>query len=718
MPLVINTNVASLNAQRQLVKSGDDLTTAMERLSSGKRINTAADDAAGLAISNRMTSQVRGLNQAIRNASDGISLIQTAEGALDETTNILQRMRELAIQSANGIYNDENRKTLDAEVQQLISELDRISKTTTFNGQKLLDGSLGDVELQVGSNANETIEISIQAMDAKTLGMGSTSVDLLGAEITANLTTLTLAEGDILINGQSIGDFAGSSETFQDLIDSINDNVLGVDASGFTSLEAGTVGDGVLENGNTLRITVQSADGSGNNIFNITDTKSLDELADKISDTTGGIISAVVDDKGELVLANDSGSTVVVVALDATGSSSNAAAATLVEQATGLDLLSTGGASQTASAEGQIVLTSEHGDPITIERGSTGSLALLDSLGFRESVDAGVITGPGLVANSNGANEALAVGELIINGVTIDNTDTDSLKGKVDAINKSSSDTGVVANTFSTVNLDLTGVDFSVISAGTFDQITLNGVTVDLGQNVTITDAKSLADGFNDHTDVTGVSARVLGTNLILESDQAAINVSITSTATNLIGTGTGLQDFTRSFINSSATLITSTTTLATAGTTTHNTTGGIQLTSTNGNPISVELGDNADLARLGLLEANSVVSGTFGAAINTISVDTAHNAQRAIDVIDNALDEINDVRSQLGAVNNRLDFTISNLMNVSENTSAARSRILDADFAAETAALSRAQVLQQASQAMLAQANAQTQQVLQLLNN
>ncbi len=718
MPLVINTNVASLNAQRQLVKSGDDLTTAMERLSSGKRINTAADDAAGLAISNRMTSQVRGLNQAIRNASDGISLIQTAEGALDETTNILQRMRELAIQSANGIYNDENRKTLDAEVQQLISELDRISKTTTFNGQKLLDGSLGDVELQVGSNANETIEISIQAMDAKTLGMGSTSVDLLGAEITANLTTLTLAEGDILINGQSIGDFAGSSETFQDLIDSINDNVLGVDASGFTSLEAGTVGDGVLENGNTLRITVQSADGSGNNIFNITDTKSLDELADKISDTTGGIISAVVDDQGELVLANDSGSTVVVVALDASGSSSNAAAATLVEQATGLDLLSTGGASQTASAEGQIVLTSEHGDPITIERGSTGSLALLDSLGFRESVDAGVITGPGLVANSNGANEALAVGELIINGVTIDNTDTDSLKGKVDAINKSSSDTGVVANTFSTVNLDLTGVDFSVISAGTFDQITLNGVTVDLGLNVTITDAKSLADGFNDHTDVTGVTARVLGTNLILESDQAAINVSITSAATNLIGTGTGLQDFTRSFINSSATLITSTTTLATAGTTTHNTTGGIQLTSTNGNPISVELGDNADLARLGLLEANSVVSGTFGAAINTISVDTAHNAQRAIDVIDNALDEINDVRSQLGAVNNRLDFTISNLMNVSENTSAARSRILDADFAAETAALSRAQVLQQASQAMLAQANAQTQQVLQLLNN
>lgn len=719
MPLVINTNVASLNAQRQLVKSGDDMTTAMERLSSGRRINTAADDAAGLAISNRMTSQIRGLNQAIRNANDGISLIQTAEGALDETTNILQRIRELAIQSANGIYNAENRATLDAEVQQLILELDRISQTTTFNGQTLLDGSLGEVELQVGSASEETIGISIQAMDARTLGMGSTSVDVLGAEITANLTTLTLADGDILINGQSIGDFTGSTDTFQDLIDSINDNVLGIDASGFTSLQASTVGDGVLENGNTLRITVQSSDGSGNNIFNITDTKSLDELAEKISTTTGGIVSAVIDDSGELVLANDAGSTIEVVALDASGSSSNAAAAALVEQATGINLLSTAGTSQTDSAEGRIVLESVHGDPITIERGATGSLALLDNLGFREGISPGVISGPGLVANSNGANEALAVGELTINGVIVDNTDTDSLQGKVDAINKISNETGVVANAFSTVSIDLTGVNFAVISAGTADQITLNGVTVDLGANVNITDAKSLADGFNDHTDVTGVSARVLGTSLILESDQAAINVSITSTVANsIIGTSTGLQNFTRTYMNSSATLITSTSTLSSGGTTTQNTTGGIQLVSTNGNPISLELGDNADPARLGLLEANAVADGSFGAAINTVSVDTARNAQRAIGIVDRALDEINDVRSQLGAVNNRLDFTISNLMNVSENTSAARSRIMDADFAAETAALSRAQVLQQASQAMLAQANAQTQQVLQLLNN
>lgn len=131
MSLVINTNVASLNTQRQLVSSGNALSQATERLSSGQRINSAKDDAAGLAIANRMTSQVRGLDQAIRNANDGVSLVQTAEGALQEVTNILQRMRELSIQSANGIYSNADRATLQAEVKQLKSELDRISETTS-----------------------------------------------------------------------------------------------------------------------------------------------------------------------------------------------------------------------------------------------------------------------------------------------------------------------------------------------------------------------------------------------------------------------------------------------------------------------------------------------------------------------------------------------------------------------------------------------------------
>ena len=128
MALVINSNIASLNAQRYLTQSGAELDKTSERLSSGQRINSAADDAAGLSISNRLTSQIKGLDQAVRNANDGISLIQTAEGALDESTNILQRARELAVQSSNGIYSDSDRASLDAEVQQLVSELDRIAE--------------------------------------------------------------------------------------------------------------------------------------------------------------------------------------------------------------------------------------------------------------------------------------------------------------------------------------------------------------------------------------------------------------------------------------------------------------------------------------------------------------------------------------------------------------------------------------------------------------
>ena len=174
MPLMINSNIASLNAQRQLTSAGAELDQASERLSSGKRINSAGDDAAGLSIANRFTSQIRGLDQAVRNANDGISLIQTAEGALDESTNILQRMRELSVQSSNGIYSDSDRATLDAEVQQLVAELDRISETTSFNGQKILDGSQGSIELQVGSEANETISFEIAAVNSSSLGLGST----------------------------------------------------------------------------------------------------------------------------------------------------------------------------------------------------------------------------------------------------------------------------------------------------------------------------------------------------------------------------------------------------------------------------------------------------------------------------------------------------------------------------------------------------------------
>ncbi len=179
MALSINTNVASLNAQRNLGASQSNLGTAMQRLSSGLRINSAKDDAAGLAISDRMTSQIRGLNQAVRNANDGISLAQTAEGALGETTNILQRMRELAVQSSNGTNTTTDRASLDAEFQQLTAEIDRISANTSFNSQNILDGTFAsgsEIAFQVGANNGQTISVAIAS--AGTTGLGVNGLDV------------------------------------------------------------------------------------------------------------------------------------------------------------------------------------------------------------------------------------------------------------------------------------------------------------------------------------------------------------------------------------------------------------------------------------------------------------------------------------------------------------------------------------------------------------
>jgi len=177
MPQIINTNIASLNAQRNLNASQDALYTSLQRLSSGLRINSAKDDAAGMAIADRMSSQIRGLNQATRNASDGISLAQIAEGALGETNNILQRIRELAIQSANATNSSSDRLALQSEVNQLVSELDRISNTTSFNGLRLLDGNFVAQNFQVGAEAHQTISVSVSGADSATLGINKTTTN-------------------------------------------------------------------------------------------------------------------------------------------------------------------------------------------------------------------------------------------------------------------------------------------------------------------------------------------------------------------------------------------------------------------------------------------------------------------------------------------------------------------------------------------------------------
>lgn len=226
---VINTNISALQVQKDLSKTAASLATSIERLSTGLRINSAKDDAAGLAIATRFTTQIRGQTQAIRNANDGISLAQTAEGALDEVTNNLQRIRELAVQSSNATNSNSDRLALQQEVSQLLSEINSIADKTSFNGVKLLDGSFSGAIFQIGDDAGEGLTISSIA-DANTAALGSISTNN-DAGLTVAASTLTnfgtaIAAGGVTINGVDIGAISAAGSTAEragQLVDAINE---------------------------------------------------------------------------------------------------------------------------------------------------------------------------------------------------------------------------------------------------------------------------------------------------------------------------------------------------------------------------------------------------------------------------------------------------------------------------------------------------------------
>lgn len=241
MPQVINTNVMSLNAQRNLNKSQGALQTSLQRLSSGMRINSAKDDAAGLSISNRMTAQINGMNQAGRNANDGISLAQTGEAAMGEIGNALQRMRELAVQSRNATNSESDRQSLDAEFQQLSAEIDRLATTTAFNGRKILDGTFGTAAFQVGANVGETISVDVStSMRTNSIGLYAsrdiTMQDTLNSAVADTL--LMDASGDLIINGTNVdaavaGTYGRGQNSAYAVANAIN---LGTDTHGVTAV--------------------------------------------------------------------------------------------------------------------------------------------------------------------------------------------------------------------------------------------------------------------------------------------------------------------------------------------------------------------------------------------------------------------------------------------------------------------------------------------------
>ncbi|MGC6418108.1 MAG: flagellin [Bradymonadia bacterium] len=473
MGLFVMTNASSLNAQRNLTTNSRGMKSAYQRLSSGLRINSAADDAAGLAISTRFTSQIRGLNMAIRNANDGVSLAQTAEGALQESTSILQRMRELSVQAANDINTDADRRSINEEIQQLTKELNRIGDTTTFNSHKILNGDYIQNFVHVGAQARERIDITIS--DARATALGRTA---LVQTNTVSTNAISKAGGSVLVNQITIRNTTAA-----------DDRVSTSFATGSAIAKAAAINDATIHTGVAARVNAT-------------------------------------------VVSNN------------------------------------------------------------------------------QDVTAGTLN----------ENSYVEINGTIITGFAV--TQDDSNGELAAQINAHSQSTGVVASVDDNFRLVLTAVD---------------------GRNIEVIASDAQAEL------ITGLSTGVTTATIDLESDLA----------------------FTV---------------------------------------------DGANLGFVGFNNPQIVGVNSVNSSVATVDVLTRNTANRAIEIIDRSLEQISQQRGQLGAMQNRLEATINNLSSITENASASRSRILDADFAKESANMARSSVLQQAGTSILAQANQGGQAALSLL--
>ncbi len=368
MASTINTNISSLTAQRNLGISQASLNTSIQRLSSGLRINSAKDDAAGLAISERFTAQIRGLNQAVRNANDGISLSQVAEGALAGSGNILQRVRELSVQSANATNSASDRKAIQAEVGQLLSELDRIASTTEFNGQKLLDGSFGSATFQVGANANQTITATTGNFRTANYGVNLNESTATVATTGSSAGSAGAASGTVTIAGlQTKTINVAASGTAADIAAAVN---AAADTTGVTAV-ARNVSELKFGATGSFSLALKGDNATATNItFNVTATNTPAGLADAmkaINDSASqtGITAKLNANSDGLVLTNDGGKDINVA--NAAASAGNI---TLASQDAGQTLSSgtltftaatTAGTGVTVASRGTVEYSSDKG---------------------------------------------------------------------------------------------------------------------------------------------------------------------------------------------------------------------------------------------------------------------------------------------------------------------------------------------------------------------
>jgi flagellin len=656
---VINTNIGALRAQNGSRVANQGLQTAMERLSTGKRINSAKDDAAGLAIASRMTSEVKGLSVAIRNANDGISMAQTAEGALGEVTNMLQRMRELSVQAANGTNSSSDRATLQAEMDQLMKEIEGTAKSATYNGINLLDGSAKNVQLQVGAKASDTLSFGIAATSTKSLGLQGFRVE--GQLTTGRVGDSTgLAVDDVLINGKAAFASVATAATATALATAINSNtgVHGVKATAYNTL-TGTLPNATAFSAGDITVNGNSIGAAG----------SVQELVANINRDAAGVTATLKDD-GTISLSNDTGNNIVI---------GGTSAATIAKA---------GFTSGTYT--GFVALESLTGDEISVQANNpangfpsgAGTLADVKTFGLNEAVE-----GAAFSSSMVSATAFAATDDLKINGVLVGKSTDASALSKAAAINAVAAQTGVQASAKTEVKLT---VDLAGAAPAATDTV-INGATVDLSAAATLADVVTAINGAG----INGVvaSADDAG-NLILTSSQGA-NISVQDAGGNLFTAATTLAGEA------------GTGSLA-AGLSFR---GRLTLTSDEGSDIRVE-GSAASVAKAGL----AAQGGSSDLVGGGLSIKTAAGAKVALEAIDKAIDKVSATRGDLGAVQNRLETRVNVLTSTVTNVTEARSRIEDADFSQETTQLAKAQILTQAATAMLAQANQSKQGVLSLL--
>ena len=443
---VINTNTASLNAQRNLASSSAGLTTSLQRLSSGLRINSAKDDAAGLAISERMTTQIRGSNQASRNANDGISLAQTAEGDLGSISDNLQRMRELSVQAANASNSDSDRAALQTEVTALKGEIDRVAQNSSFNGVKLLDGSFNAQTFQIGANntANDRVTVSkIGSARASELGSaGQTS----SAKLTGGATTTALAAGDLTLNGQQVGasnvgaapgQSAASAYSVANAINAVSaqsgvtatanvNNVQGAAATAFTAVAAATFNVNGVDVGAIAAGT--TAAGQGANVAAAINKISSQTGVTASADASTGAVKLTAADGRDIALGMNGSDTAGNIAGNKTALEAQ------LGMTVGTQSITAGAAGVAATTHGTVSLSSSSSAGIVVGGANAGYAGMSTGVTAATTVSSVDSIANVDISTAAGAQKAL-----------------DAIDGALKTINSSRSDLGALQNRFSSV---------------------------------------------------------------------------------------------------------------------------------------------------------------------------------------------------------------------------------------------------------------------------